>query len=312
MTRIGVFGGQFDPPHNGHLAVVRAATKQLGLDRVLVVPSARPPHRPAPATPAETRYRLAQAAFAGEPGVEVSRIEIDRDGPGYTAKTLEALSGPDRELYLILGADQLAALESWNRPSGYGAGPAAVAARPGAPPADAAARLVMEPVDVSSSALRRLIGEGADVSTMVPAAVADAIARQGLYGQGASRLIASIWGSTPDRHHPARASHRVPGSREARHRHRDPGHARRGQLHRPFRDLLRAESPAGAGDRRPDRGGAEARPADAPAGGGASPGRLDLLDYLDVVVHVFTPEARSFYRLEALWGQVPSETYAAG
>ena len=186
MTRIGVFGGQFDPPHNGHLAVVRAAREQLALDRVLVVPSARPPHRPAPATPAETRYRLARAAFAGEPGVEVSRIELDRDGPGYTAETLEALSGPDRELYLIVGADQLAALGSWNRPDRVRElARVVVAARPGAPPADAAARLVMEPVDVSSSALRRLIGQGADVSAMVPAAVADAIARQGLYGEGA-------------------------------------------------------------------------------------------------------------------------------
>ena len=182
MTRIGVFGGQFDPPHNGHLAVVRAAREQLRLDRVLVVPSARPPHRPAPATPAETRYRLAQAAFADEPGVAVSRIEIDRDGPGYTAETLEALSGPDRELYLILGADQLAALDSWHRPERVRElARLAVAARPGAPPADAAARLVMEPVDVSSSALRRLIGEGADVSAMVPASVADAIAREELY-----------------------------------------------------------------------------------------------------------------------------------
>jgi nicotinate-nucleotide adenylyltransferase len=182
MTRIGVFGGQFDPPHNGHLAIVRAAREQLGLDRVLVVPSARPPHRPVPATPAETRYRLAQAAFADEPGVEVSRIEIDRDGPGYTAETLEALAGPDRELYLILGADQLAALDSWHRPERVRElAHLAVAARSGAPPADAAARLVMEPVDVSSSALRRLIGEGADVSAMVPAGVADAIAREELY-----------------------------------------------------------------------------------------------------------------------------------
>ena len=164
---------------------MRAAREQLGLDRVLVVPSARPPHRPEPATPAETRYRLAQAAFAGEPGVEVSRIEIDRDGPGYTAETLEALAGPDRELYLILGADQLAALDSWNRPDRVRAlARVAVAARPGAPPADASARLVMEPVDVSSSALRRLIGDGADVSGLVPAAVADAIASEGLYGQG--------------------------------------------------------------------------------------------------------------------------------
>jgi cytidyltransferase-like protein len=134
MTRIGVFGGQFDPPHNGHLAVVRAARDQLGLDQMLIVPSARPPHRPDPATPAETRYRLAQAAFAAEPGVEVSRIELDRDGPGYTVETLEALAGPDRELYLILGADQLAAMASDRRrgAAGGAAGGRGCAARDGA------------------------------------------------------------------------------------------------------------------------------------------------------------------------------------
>jgi nicotinate-nucleotide adenylyltransferase len=182
MTRIGVFGGQFDPPHNGHVAVVRAARDQLGLDRVLIVPSARPPHRPAPATPAETRFRLAQAAFAGEPGVEVSRMELDRDGPGYTVETLEALAGPDRDLYLIVGADQLAAMGSWYRPQRLRElARIAVAGRPGSPPADGASRLLMEPVDVSSSAVRRMIGQGADVGAMVPAAVAEAIAREGLY-----------------------------------------------------------------------------------------------------------------------------------
>jgi nicotinate-nucleotide adenylyltransferase len=184
MTRIGVFGGQFDPPHNGHLAVVRAARDQLGLDRVLIVPSARPPHRPPPATPPETRYRLAQAAFAGEPGVEVSRMELDRDGPGYTVETLEELAAPGRELYLILGADQLAAIESWHRPERVRElARIAVAGRPGSPPADGAARLLMEPVDVSSSRVRRMVGAGADVSPMVPAAVADAIARESLYAQ---------------------------------------------------------------------------------------------------------------------------------
>jgi nicotinate-nucleotide adenylyltransferase len=182
MTRIGVFGGQFDPPHNGHVAVVRAARDQLRLDRVLIVPSARPPHRPAPATPAETRYRLAHAAFAGEPGVEVSRLELDRDGPGYTVETLEQLAGPDRELYLIVGADQLAAMGSWYRPERVRElARIAVAGRPGSPPADGAARLLMEPVDVSSSAVRRMIGEGVDVHAMVPTAVAEAIAREGLY-----------------------------------------------------------------------------------------------------------------------------------
>lgn len=182
MTRIGVFGGQFDPPHNGHLAVVRAARDQLGLDRVLVIPNPHPPHRPSPQTPAETRYRLALAAFGGEPGVEVSRLELDRAGPSYTVDTLAELARPDRELYLILGADQLAALPAWHRPGRVRElARVAVAARPGAPHAGDAEELVMEPVDISSSELRRRVAEGADVSGLVPAGVAAAIEREGLY-----------------------------------------------------------------------------------------------------------------------------------
>lgn len=182
MTRIGVFGGQFDPPHNGHLAVVRAARDQLRLDRVLVVPNPHPPHRPSPETPAETRYRLALAAFADEPRVEVSRLELDRDGPSYTADTLEALAGPGRELYLILGADQLATLASWHRPDRVRElARIAVAARPGAPRAEDAEELVMEPVDVASSELRRIVAERGDVRGMVPTAVVAAIDREGLY-----------------------------------------------------------------------------------------------------------------------------------
>jgi nicotinate-nucleotide adenylyltransferase len=182
VTRIGVFGGQFDPPHNGHVAVVRAARDQLGLDRLLVVPSPHPPHRPSPRTPAETRYRLALAAFADERGVEVSRLELDRAGPSYTADTLQLLAGPGRELFLILGADQLAALDSWHRPDRVRElARVAVAARSGAAHADDAQELVMHPVDVSSSELRRRVANGMDVTGLVPAAVSAAIAREGLY-----------------------------------------------------------------------------------------------------------------------------------
>jgi nicotinate-nucleotide adenylyltransferase len=182
MTRLGVFGGQFDPPHNGHLAVVRAARDQLRLDRVLVVPSARPPHRPAPLTPAETRYRLALAAFADEPGVEVSRLELDRPGPSYTVDTLEELARPGQELYLIMGADQLAALGSWHRPDRVRElARVAVAARPGAAHSAAAEELVMQPVAAASSDLRRSVADGVDVRDLVPAGVAAAIDREGLY-----------------------------------------------------------------------------------------------------------------------------------
>jgi nicotinate-nucleotide adenylyltransferase len=180
--RIGVFGGQFDPPHNGHLAVARAAIHQLGLDRLLVVPTPRPPHRPEPETPAEVRFELARAAFAGEPGVDVSRIELDREGPSYTADTLAALARPGRELYLIVGADQLAALDGWHRAERVRElATIAVAARPGAPHVDGVEVLAMEPVDASSSVVRDLVARGGDVSALVPPGVAAAIMRDGLY-----------------------------------------------------------------------------------------------------------------------------------
>jgi nicotinate-nucleotide adenylyltransferase len=182
VTRVGVFGGEFDPPHNGHVMVVRSARDQLGLDRVLVVPTGQPPHRPPAETPPETRYRLALAAFGGEPRVEVSRLELDREGPSYTVDTLERLSRQGDELYLIVGADQLAALPEWHRPDRVRelAG-LVVAGRPGAPHAADAQELVMQPVDVSSSEVRRRISQGVDVSGLVPDAVAAAVAREGLY-----------------------------------------------------------------------------------------------------------------------------------
>ena len=113
--RVGVFGGEFDPPHLGHLAVVRAARDQLALDRLLVVPTGLPPHRDASPTPADDRLRMAQLAFAGEPR---RRGQPDRARPrrdrATRVDTLRALA-PLGELVLIVGADQCA-LRSWREP----------------------------------------------------------------------------------------------------------------------------------------------------------------------------------------------------
>jgi nicotinate-nucleotide adenylyltransferase len=184
--RLGVFGGEFDPPHLGHVAVVRVAREQLGLDRVIVVPTARPPHREAPATPAETRLRLAEAAFAGEPGVEVSRLELDRPGPSYTVDTLIALA-PRGRLVLILGTDQAAGLldGTWHESDQVRRlaelavaprGPGEVVSGPRVTPLD------MAPVDVSSTDVRAaLLAGGGD--GLVPPAVLEAIRSEGLYRQ---------------------------------------------------------------------------------------------------------------------------------
>ena len=184
--RIGVFGGEFDPPHLGHLAVVDAAREQLSLDRVIVVPTARPPHREASSTPAETRLRLAEAAFAGEPDVEVSRIELDRPGPSYMVDTLRALA-PYGELVLILGSDQASELLAgrWHeapevlrlvRLAVAPRGPAETHHRPGV------TELEMEPVDVSSTRVRAALRAGGG-SGDVPPAVLELVRAEGLYRQ---------------------------------------------------------------------------------------------------------------------------------
>jgi len=184
--RVGVFGGEFDPPHLGHLAVVRTAREQLALDRVIIVPTARPPHRDASTTPVETRMRLAEAAFADEPGVEMSRVELDRSGPSYTVDTLRALASRG-DLVLIMGADQAADLLAgrWHESDEVlRLARVAVAPRGDRPPLERAdvIELRMAPVDVSSTGVRAALREGGGAGD-VPAAVLQLIRTEGLYRQ---------------------------------------------------------------------------------------------------------------------------------
>jgi nicotinate-nucleotide adenylyltransferase len=183
--RIGVFGGRFDPPHAGHVAVAGAAIRQLHLDRLLVVPSRQPPHRDPGTTPPEIRYAMARAAFPGPGRVEVSRIELDREGPDYTVDTLEELATEGR-LFLIVGSDH-AHLSRWHRPERVRElATIVVAPRPGTqPPGNGVVELQMEPVDLASTGIRAAVCRGEDVADLVPDAVAHMIAAEGLYREGA-------------------------------------------------------------------------------------------------------------------------------
>ena len=119
MPRVGILGGAFNPPHLGHLVCAQEAQVQLELDRVVLVPVGQAPHRTIADDPgAEARLEMAELAVEGDPSLSVSRIELDRPGPSYTADTLAALRerAPDDELTLILGGDQAAALPSWHEP----------------------------------------------------------------------------------------------------------------------------------------------------------------------------------------------------
>jgi len=183
-ARIGVFGGRFDPPHAGHVAVAGAAMRQLRLDRLLIVPSGQPPHRDAGTTPPEIRLAMAKAAFPAPSRVEVSRIELDHPGPDYTVETLEAFE-PQGRLFLIVGADH-AELRGWSRPERVRElATLVVAPRPGAgPPGPGVIALQMAPVDLASTAIREAVRNGEDLDDLVPRAVAAVIAAKGLYGEG--------------------------------------------------------------------------------------------------------------------------------
>ena len=120
MARIGIYGGSFNPPHLGHIFAARKARQLLGLDKILLIPAAIPPHKAvAEGSPdGETRFALTQLAIAGETGMEVSRIELDRPGPSYTVDTLRKLREcyPQDELYLLMGTDMFLSFFQWREP----------------------------------------------------------------------------------------------------------------------------------------------------------------------------------------------------
>jgi nicotinate-nucleotide adenylyltransferase len=192
---IGIFGGAFDPPHVGHVALLQNATGHFGLDRILVVPTGHPPHKDAH-SPAEVRFRLAQLAFERLPGVELWDRELNAKGPSYTIGTVRAAAErfPGEELVVLVGADQLAHFLDWREPDAIlELARLGVATRPGYPPETlepVLARLTRrERVEIfripsyplASRALRTRLVRGDRLDGVVPRAVAAEIERLGLY-----------------------------------------------------------------------------------------------------------------------------------
>ena len=121
--KIGIFGGTFNPPHLGHLAAARTAVAVLGLDKLLIIPAAIPPHKELPEGTPEPERRLAMAAKLADAlllpeKVEVSSLELDRTGKSYTSDTLAQLKEayPGAELWLLMGTDMFLTLHLWHEP----------------------------------------------------------------------------------------------------------------------------------------------------------------------------------------------------
>lgn len=119
MKRIGLFGGTFDPVHNGHLAVGRATLEQLDLGQVLFIPAASPPHKfDQDIGQFQQRVNMLKLALADEPRFAISTVEAERSGPSYTIDTLPLLQkslGPDVSFYFIIGLDAFAEITTWKK-----------------------------------------------------------------------------------------------------------------------------------------------------------------------------------------------------
>src|SRR5699024_4563080 len=118
VSRVGVFGGTFDPIHFGHLRPALELRDVLALDEVLFVPTRTPPHRGAPVASPAARLGMVERAIAGVPGFVLDRRELERDGPSFTVDTLAALrhERPEAQLILLLGMDAFLGLAGWREP----------------------------------------------------------------------------------------------------------------------------------------------------------------------------------------------------
>ena len=188
--RLGIFGGTFDPIHFGHVEVANAVRDALRLDRVLVVVANHPwQKQDQPVAPAEDRYAMVAAALSDQPGLEPSRLELDRGGPSYTVDTVRQLRAddPEAELFVVVGADVVGTLDTWHQQEELRQlVTLAVVDRPGAahpdPPSGwRSIRVAARPVAVSSTDLRLALEAGETVRGLVPDAVIRFISERSLY-----------------------------------------------------------------------------------------------------------------------------------
>jgi nicotinate-nucleotide adenylyltransferase len=199
LTAVGILGGTFNPPHLAHMVCASEARAQLALERVVLVPTGVPPHKPMEQEPGPMhRLEMCRLAAGGHRDwLEVSAIEIERDGPSYTVDTLREIhaSQPGDELTFIVGGDVAWSLPIWHEPEAIlELARVAVAERAGARREEVRDRLAgmagsaerisyidVPRLDISSSALRRRVREGRPIDYLVADPVADYIEQRRLY-----------------------------------------------------------------------------------------------------------------------------------
>ncbi len=200
MKKIGIFGGTFNPPHNGHVRLANNVAEILGLDKVLIVPSCIPPHKiPGKLAQGSERTQMCRLAFGENKKFEISTIELERGDKSYTVETLRELKKlyPDDELYFIVGSDMLQSFTKWymweeilslaylcaaSREKGYEADLSAFTAEQ----KERIIFLDIEPFEVSSTQIRNSIAGDGEDNDLIDRKVLDYIRANGLYDDGLS------------------------------------------------------------------------------------------------------------------------------
>ena len=199
--RIGIYGGSFSPVHNGHVAAAKAFMEQMWLDVLYIMPAGIPPHKQMEGdVNMWQRLRMCELAFEGVEGVIVSDLEMRREGKSYTVDTLKHLSDSDRRLFLLCGTDMILTLDQWRDPDEIFrlAYPTYIRREEDAELDEKLVAKITEyrnkygknvvrinapAVVVSSSEVRAKIGNGEDITGLVPPAVAEYIKEKGLYAK---------------------------------------------------------------------------------------------------------------------------------
>ncbi len=194
VKKTGIFGGAFNPVHNGHVRLAEEAVKQLKLRRLLIIPTYVSPHKHTELLPFEDRAEMCRRAFGHIPGAEVSDIEVRLGGTSYSINTVRALKEmyPDEQLFLLIGGDMLFSFDKWYKYESLlkETRVCAVARDDDSlvdmmEYANEIGRVKVLPtqaVTMSSTQVRETVANGGDISEMVPAGVAEFIREKGLYG----------------------------------------------------------------------------------------------------------------------------------
>ncbi|MFA4967967.1 MAG: nicotinate-nucleotide adenylyltransferase [Candidatus Margulisiibacteriota bacterium] len=199
MKRIGVLGGTFNPIHKGHLALAAVAKEEFALDKIIFLPSGKPPHKDNDVIDKELRYEMVALAIKGHLDYLLSRIELDREGYSYAVDTFGQLAkkyGKASKLFYIMGLDSINEILSWKKPLElFKLCEFIVGTRPGTrirtfrrlvkfPPLEKEVdkiHLVELKEDISSSDIRKRIKEGKTVEKLLPKPVLDYIREKGIY-----------------------------------------------------------------------------------------------------------------------------------